>query len=359
MSAPAPVDVAAVLELPMLGAAVEHARHDLPVYPVAPRNKRPLHRGWQRAATCKIGHLVATWRKTPEANVGVLCRDIVVVDADSERGEDALADLGLPATTTVRTRRGSHLYFAGRAPTLKAILKDVEIRGSGSGVIGAGSIHPTGFEYAWSIPPWEVPPVPLPTVLGELIDAHRGTTAVDRGTTAYATPGRRNHDLTRLAGSLRGRYGIEKLEPVLQAVNAAWCRPPLSEEEIAKIARSASKWAHPPLWLRDPLIYTCSDARLTTLARVILRLLCDHAHHDGTCFPGQRRLCELTKASRRRVVAAIRELEEAGRISVRRSPHGNRYTLLAWDSNVIPLSPKGGSSGSHVGTTDGEPRVAA
>src|SRR5262245_9266023 len=89
--------------IPMFGAVLEYARHGFPVYPARPRAKNPLHKGWQRAATVKIDHLAAEWTREPNANIGVYCRDFIVIDADSKRGEDALADLCLPATTTVRT----------------------------------------------------------------------------------------------------------------------------------------------------------------------------------------------------------------------------------------------------------------
>lgn len=112
----------AVLANPMLAAAVECARHGLPVYPARVRDKAPLYKGWQKAATTKPEHLVQVWQRAPGANIGIACRNIAVLDADSARGVDAVEELGLPATTTVRTHRGNHYYFVGRSPTVPNLL---------------------------------------------------------------------------------------------------------------------------------------------------------------------------------------------------------------------------------------------
>jgi Bifunctional DNA primase/polymerase, N-terminal/Helix-turn-helix domain len=315
----------AALDNPMLGAAVECARHGLPVYPARVKGKAPPHRGWQRAATTKPEHLVKAWGKEPRANVGILCRNLTVLDADSARGVDAVEELGLPATTTVRTARGNHYYFLGRRPTVPGLLPDVEVRGSDSGVLGPGSVHPCGFEYRWEIAPWEVSPVPIPPELGHLLDQRQPThTGV---TENFVFEGGRRVHLLRVAGSLRGRYGVPELLPVLQAINDVQCRPRLTEAQVEKIANDASKYPHPPPWIGDPIAY-CDDSRLSTAARLVLRLLVDHACPEGRSFPGIRRLAQLANASPKTVIKSIRELEQVGRVEVSRSRSGNRYRLL-------------------------------
>ena len=142
----------AALANPTLAAAVECARHGLPVYPARVRGKAPLYRGWQRAATSKPEHLVKMWSRAPHANIGIACRNLTVLDADSDRGVDAVEELGLPETTTVRTARRNHYYLLGRGPTAPNLLPEWRSGGSRSGVLGPGSVHPSGFEHAWEIP---------------------------------------------------------------------------------------------------------------------------------------------------------------------------------------------------------------
>ena len=324
-----------ILDIPMLGAAVECARHDLPVYAARPRAKAPLYRGWQRAATTKTAYLEEVWRRKPDANVGISCRGITVLDADSQRGVDAVEELDLPPTPTVSTSRGTHYYLLGKAPTIANLLPDVEIRGAGSGVLGAGSVHPTGHVYEWEIPPWEAPPIGIPPEIQHLIDERRAETPTE--TQGFVYEGERNLHLLRMAGSLRGRFGVAELEPVLTALNETQCRPPLPHEEVAKIARSASRWKTAPEWLMDPVGYCFGDTRLSPEARVVLRLLVDHADAEGRCFPGIRRLAKLSGRRPNTVLKTTRELEEAGRVAVDRRRSGNRYSLT-------PSLPKGGSS---------------
>jgi hypothetical protein len=319
----------AIFENPMLGAAVENARHGLPVYPVRKRGKAPLHKGWQRAATTKVEYLVKVWKREPRANIGIACRHLSVIDADSHRGVDAVEDLGLPATTTVRTARGSHYYFLGRSPTVPNLLPDVEVRGDGSGVLGAGSVHPSGADYMWEIPPWEVPPVGIPIELRHLLEERKGTSSTGE-TEGFVFEGGRRVHLLRVAGSLRGRYGVPELAPVLQAINEAQCRPQLGEAEVEKIARDASKFPFPPPWLADPVGYCFGDDRLSADARIVLSLLVGHADAEGRCFPGIRRLAKLGRISPKTVLAATRELEDSGRIEVDRRQSGNRYLLAPW-----------------------------
>jgi hypothetical protein len=331
------------LRNPMLGAAIENARNGLPVYAATPKGKAPLHKGWLRSATTKIERLERVWAQKPNANVGIACRELVVLDADSKRGEDAVADLGLPPTTTVRTARGSHFYFAGRHATVARILPDAEVRGEGSGVLGAGAVHPSGRDYEWEIPPWEVPPAPVPDELRELIERKRPT--AEPPANGIVREGGRSIHLLRIAGSLKGRYGLSELAPVLHPVNETMCSPPLPRAKVEKLVRDASKWPRPPLWVADPQTFSCCDPRLSLKARIVLWLLCGHADANGDCFPSLRRLSELSGIGRPNTVSdALRELEAAERIVVMlRSRRGNRYRLLPWRP-LERLTTKGGRS---------------
>jgi hypothetical protein len=332
---------------PMFAAAVECARHDLPVYPARPRSKQPLWRGWQRGATTKVEHLANIWRNEPNANIGISCRRLLVLDPDSPRGEDAIADLGLPTTTTVKTRRGLHRYFLGSAPTKPNLLPDVEARGTGAGVLGPGSIHPSGFEYAWEIPPWEVPPVGIPPVLAELIWGDQGTTLSSPPTDGRIYRGTRHIALVRIGGSLRGVHGIPNVEPTLHAINKSTCVPPLPASHIKPLAKVIERWNGPPPWLADHVTFCFKDERLSGEARIVLDLLVHHANLEGKCFPSLKRLASMAKMSRRRILRAVAELESTNRIEVTRGNRStpNHYQLLA--GGVTGNNPGSYSSGAE------------
>jgi Bifunctional DNA primase/polymerase, N-terminal/Primase C terminal 1 (PriCT-1)/Helix-turn-helix domain len=317
-------------------AAVQCAVNGLPVFPLRPRGKRPLRRGWQATATADPAAVSATWRDHPEANIGVDCTRgglVVVLDADSARGESALRDLNLPETTTVRTARGFHAYLSGGAPTRTNLWPGLDVRGRGGYVAGAGSVHPSGAHYRWEVPPWEVSPAPAPRSVLELLRTTRAPADIPSGP---ILEGARNLTLTRLAGRLK-RTGLDDgaLATALFEHNARRCKPPLGQAEVARIARSAAGWAGPPPWEVDVSGFV-ADERLDHVARHLLTILCAHARHDGTCWPSMRRLATLSGLHSSSVAAVVRRLEAADRIRVERARSGNRY-------RVLPLKPSGSS----------------
>ena len=215
-------------------AAAQAAGAGFAVFPLRPRAKTPLRKGWKHTATSDLVSVEQTWNQHPEANIGIRCGSgLVVVEADSRAGEAALQERGLPTTTSVRTARGTHYYLRGESRNRTGILSDVDVRGSGGFVVGAGSIHPSGAPYSWIIPPWEVPPAAVPGPIEELLRGrNEGEVALVgcSGTGAVPPPddlssrvipvGRRNTALHRIASSLRGRFGFtnDELLPTILAV---------------------------------------------------------------------------------------------------------------------------------------------
>lgn len=100
------------------------------------------------------------WIDGTEANYGVAAgkSNLSIVDCDSGLQTEAeltawMEKNGFPATFTVRSGRttsaGFHLYYSGAVPTTGFQIDGVvgEIRGTGSYVVGAGCIHPSGERY--------------------------------------------------------------------------------------------------------------------------------------------------------------------------------------------------------------------
>jgi hypothetical protein len=103
-------------------SALWYARHGWRVFPVVPRKKLPLIKGWPQLATTDLEQVARWWRQEPEANIGLACgpdSGLYVIDVDRHGevdGEAALAtlehELGAPAVH----RRAAHRLGRATAP---------------------------------------------------------------------------------------------------------------------------------------------------------------------------------------------------------------------------------------------------
>ncbi len=193
------------------------------------------------------------------ANIGIATgaeSGLIVLDVDNRHGGDEslralLADHGpLPATPTVLTGDGQHVYFAhpgGSVPNRVGLRPGLDLRGDGGFVVGPPSLHASGRRYAWeaSSHPDDVPPAPLPAWL--LTAFQPDGSAKAEPVAARIPEGERNATLASLAGSMR-RRGMDAVEirAALDAVNARRCDPPLSDAEVARIAESIGRYAPEP-----------------------------------------------------------------------------------------------------------------
>jgi Bifunctional DNA primase/polymerase, N-terminal len=211
--------------------ALAYARHGLRVFPAhwlrpdgtcSCRNpkkcgnspgKHPIEEKWQESATTDESKIRWWWSRNPEANIGVLCDTITVVDVDPRHGgDDTLHKLEaehgeLPPTPTVITHSGgTHLYFK-HVPGLQnavAFAPGLDIRtlspkGKVGLVIGVGSVN-TGGRYEWdaSATIGDVPLAEMPLWLIEIIKAGQGKRGKrSRGAEFSRVTGRRS--LTALA----------------------------------------------------------------------------------------------------------------------------------------------------------------
>ncbi len=58
-------------------------------------------------------------------------------------------------------------------------------------------------------------------------------------------------------------------------------------------------------------------------------VLAGHANHEGSCYPGYRRLSTITGIGKNSIGRYLDELEEHGRIRILKGPKGKRsYKLL-------------------------------
>jgi hypothetical protein len=180
-------------------------------------------------------------------NVGVVAgkvSGIVVLDDDDDGETLKKNGWHIPATPTVRTRRGYQYYF--RCPEAGFPTFDVtgklEVRADGAYVAAPPSVHPSGDRYEWVISPDEEDFADPPEWLTEQARLRgRRMRAEDVGETI--SNGSRNKTLFRLACALR-RPGLdeESIYAALLAINATKCENPLDEAEVRKIAQSATRY---------------------------------------------------------------------------------------------------------------------
>lgn len=118
------------------------------------------------------------WDDGTEANYGISCgqSNLTVIDAD--HGLNTLEEFiawrdknNFPPTLTARSgnRDGYrvHMFYTGAANTTKFDIDGVtgELKGKGGYVVGAGSIHPSGFKYEYIL---DIPMVSLPDGIANL-----------------------------------------------------------------------------------------------------------------------------------------------------------------------------------------------
>ncbi len=299
----------------VLKAALALAAEGTPVFPLNGKVPPKGSAGFKDATTDPA---TIRARFTPGANVGIptgAASGLVVLDADSAEGEQALAQLcggTLPRTRTHRTGRGRHFLFGypGQAvPSRAKVRPGLDVRGDGGYIVAPPSVHPdTGTPY--TVEDADVPVAPLPDALRTLLVGHEHNTNTEEEVEHSNTwgPGERNDRLTRLAGAAR-RQGAsaEAILALLTEVNGERCDPPLSDRELAQIARSVGRYAEAPSSDDD-------RSRLTDLGNA-RQLIADHGadllHVPGVgwlVWDGSRFAPDQTGAVHRRAKATVRAM---------------------------------------------------
>lgn len=236
-----------------------------PVFPLAARSKIPAiaqGRGGRGCldATTDRDTIARWWRAMPEANVGVALGELAGVwalDVDERHdGEESLLELvrehgPLPETVEQLTGGGRHLLFChdDRVRNRSGFRQGLDAKTTGGYIVAAPSVHPSGRRYVWEVDhhPLETLPAPAPEWLVAMVAAPKPAAAADRpgGWLAelceQVPQGRRNATAARLAGYLLRRYVDPQLAlALLYAWNRRHCRPPLDDDEMARIVDSVA-----------------------------------------------------------------------------------------------------------------------
>lgn len=225
--------------------------------------KHPRTKHGLKDATTDEGTITEWWWEWPDANIGIVTgrrSGIAAVDVDPRHGGDVeltkleAAHGSLPETPEQLTGGGGrHIVFADPEGCPSRVLGEgVELKGDGTYIVGAPSLHESGRSYEWEAAhhPDDVPLARLPEWVVQVAKTKAGS-GFDGGgprldptaVLAGVPEGQRDTTLFRYACRLRAK-GLAREEAealVLQA--GANCQPPFAEQKARE--KVASAWRYP------------------------------------------------------------------------------------------------------------------
>lgn len=260
----------------LLDAALHYAQRGFAVFPLKPRDKKPVTPNGFKNATRVARPIEAWWALDASRNIGIATGEvsgIVVIDIDGEAAREEWAALKgsneEPVTLTSITGRaevGHHLLFQhpGFHVGNSDLSPHINVRADGGYIVAPPSLHPdTGKAYAWLDETAEIAPLP-----GWLLEAlemrgNKPTTTVERSLPAVASArptikyaetaldgevnavksageGNRNNQLNTSAfnlGQLVGSGTLDRYTVEDHLINAA-LGAGLSEDEARKTIKS-------------------------------------------------------------------------------------------------------------------------
>lgn len=209
--------------------------------------------------------LRSRWKDNPLLNVGLALGPVsglVRVDVEGTGGEAKLLELSggdLPPTLEFTSGRADGtgrglLYAVPPGAALRTTPHgagqngEVRLQAKGAQTVLPPSRHKDGTRYAWKPGrgPREIAPAPAP---GWLLEALRPAAPSGERAEALADgelipKGRRDDTLASMAGTMRKRgFDREAIEAALRVTNEARCDPPLSDDDVRRIAGSVSRYA--------------------------------------------------------------------------------------------------------------------
>ncbi len=230
--------------------------------------KHPRTRHGVKDASLESDQIDEWFKSDVLSNIGIAtgaASGLLVLDIDPRNDgtatlEKAQRELGrLPDTVTVKTGGGGqHLYF--RLPK-KKIKKDssgklvgsgVDVLTDGAFVVGVGSRHSSGERYKWENGPSKTEIASLPKAWIRRLRGKRST-SVPSTPINRITEGQRNSALTSFVGKLihSGMAADDLLNPA-STWNERHCFPPLTEEEVARVVASVSRYGTSTQSVSDP-----------------------------------------------------------------------------------------------------------
>lgn len=290
-------------------AALEYAeKYGMAVHPLKPRGKSPATAHGFKDATTDPEQIASWWAFFKDSNIGasmgrpsggIICIDIDVDELGRYDGNEALRDYErahgtLPETAAAVTGRGgTHLFYRVDRevkPSTNAELH-IDVRGDGSYVMLAPSVHPNGNAYYWDLDPADVGFADADANVYAFLDHVRpGARAAAFDPSEDVSEGGRDDAVFKLCCSMRShRLPDDVIAAAAHQFNAEHCKPPLPRREVDKKIKSAAKYA--PGYSDEFKEYEQGDDGVSAevqlrkgakvLHNIFARLLIDE---EGACF---------------------------------------------------------------------------
>ena len=247
-------------------AALKYAEMGLAVFPLIPKDKKPLTENGFKNATTNPEKIEEWWTIHPDANIGIatgqMSGGIVVIDMDidKEEGKDGYHSfmewckanfLVLPDSwMSITGRGGYHLIYKSLFPVPSKInwIVDVDIRADGGYIVAPPSIHPNGNRYEWEQDPEEYDLITTEDTDVEFI-MNSVLASQKSNTEPLKVPdeipkGHRDETMFKLACKYQA-MGMSDSEmfAALTVANKERCKPPLTDKEIKQKLKQAQKYA--------------------------------------------------------------------------------------------------------------------
>jgi len=239
--------------------AKQYASYGLAVLPLKPDKTPYVAHGFENATTNEET-IERWWKQWPAANIGIATGSrsmgIFVVDQDEKNDQHGIQNfekwiddnyLMFSDTWTVRTPSGGkHTYFRSTMPVRGRVgwLPGVDIRGEGGYVVAPPSVSGGG-SYEWITSPMDIYQPISPDEDADVETLIQDINAKPSDGVPLTVPetiiqGGRNDMLYKLACSLQAK-GVSDVAilATIRAENEAKCDPPLPDDEVEKLVKSA------------------------------------------------------------------------------------------------------------------------
>lgn len=247
--------------------ALALAERGIPVFPCRP-DKRPLTGHGFKDASTDPAQITAWWTEFPAALIGVPTGEssgLLAIDIDPDGAAWYAEHFDRLACGRIhRTKRGHHLLY--RMPT-------IEIRSSAGKIAPGVDVRAEGGYLIW----WPAHGHAATGDLDDIGDApdwiidllkEKPRQAASDVAGAPTTEGQRNGYLSKEAYRLRKQgKTAEQIHPVISAMNAAYCDPPLSEDEVRSIVEGKKRVQADGITVADFYAYLPSHQYIFTPSR--------------------------------------------------------------------------------------------
>lgn len=246
-------------------AAIEYAKIGLAVFPLVPRDKKPLTMNGFKDATTNIDKITEWWLINPTANIGIatgqMSNGLVVIDmdVDEDKGKDGYHAFTkwindnyviLPDSwLSITGRGGYHMMFKSSFTVRSRTgwLEDVDVRGEGGYIVAPPSIHPNGNKYEWEDAPNETTIADSSDTDVEFllnsVNIPERTAGEPLKVPDVIPEGHRDEMMFKLACKYQAMgMSDDAMVAALKAENQARCVPPLTDKEIEQKIKQAQKY---------------------------------------------------------------------------------------------------------------------